>query len=123
MSLLLNLTNNNFLIFLTKNPPILNPYLPQKSENLRPHSSNSIENVTPLLSLQSWKCDPIQGHIPNSLLYDSPPPPGELASSKSGVRSIIREMGLIKASKWGKGGGGGVSWGKSKLLLKETNSE
>ena len=105
MSLLLNLTNNNFLIFLTKNPPILNPYLPQKSENLRPHSSNSIENATPLLSLQSWKCDPIQGHIPNSLLYESPP--GELASSKSGVRPIIREMGLIKASKWGKGGGGG----------------
>ena len=34
--------------FLTKNLPILNPYLPQKSENLRPHSRNSIENATPL---------------------------------------------------------------------------
>ena len=32
---------------LTKNRPILNPYLPQKSENLRPHSSNSLENATP----------------------------------------------------------------------------
>ena len=47
-SLLLNLINNNFLIFLTENLPILNPYLPQKSENLRPHSGNSIENTTPL---------------------------------------------------------------------------
>ena len=34
--------------FLTENRPILNPYLPQKSENLRPHSSKSIENATPL---------------------------------------------------------------------------
>ena len=39
--------------FLTENLPILNPYLPQKSENLRPHSSKSIENATPLQSLQS----------------------------------------------------------------------
>ena len=34
--------------FLTENLTILNPYLPQKSENLRPHSSKSIENKTPL---------------------------------------------------------------------------
>ena len=34
--------------FLTENLPILNPYLPPKSENLRPHSSKSIENATPL---------------------------------------------------------------------------
>ena len=61
VSLLLDLINNNFLIF-------LKPYLPQKSENLRPHSSNSIKNVPPLWSLQSWKCDPIQQHIPISLL-------------------------------------------------------
>jgi len=26
---------------------------PQKSENVRPHSSNSIENATPLWSIQS----------------------------------------------------------------------
>ena len=30
--------------FLTENLP----YLPQKSENLQPHSSKSIENATPL---------------------------------------------------------------------------
>ena len=47
-SLLLNLINNNFLIFLTKILPILSLYLPPKSENLRPHSSNSVENATPL---------------------------------------------------------------------------
>ena len=28
--------------------PILNSYLPQKSENLQPHSGKSIENATPL---------------------------------------------------------------------------
>ena len=31
--------------FLTENLPILNPCLPQKSENLRPHSSKSVENA------------------------------------------------------------------------------
>ena len=47
-SLLLNSINNNFLIFLTENLPILNPYLPPKSENLRPHYSHSSrENATP----------------------------------------------------------------------------
>ena len=52
-SLLLNLRKNNLLIFLIENRPILNPYLSPKSENLRPHSSNSLENETPLWSLQS----------------------------------------------------------------------
>ena len=45
---MLNLINNKFLFFFTENFPILNPYLPQKSENLRPHSSqSSCENATP----------------------------------------------------------------------------
>ena len=47
---------------------------PQKSENVRPHSSNSIENENPLESTQSWKCDPIEQHIPISLLRKYPPP-------------------------------------------------
>ena len=108
MSLLLNLTNKNFLIFLSENLPILNPYLPQKSENLRPHSSNSIDPifVTPVVKMR-----PHPGAHPQwPLVREYPcPPPGKLASSKSGVRPIIREMGLTKASKWGKGreGGGG----------------
>ena len=34
--------------FLTENLSILNPCLPQKSENLRTHSSTSTENTTPL---------------------------------------------------------------------------
>ena len=47
--LLLNLINNNLLFFfLTENLPIWNPYLPQRPENMRPHSSNSIKNATPL---------------------------------------------------------------------------
>ena len=37
---------------------------PQKSENLRPHSSTSIENATKLESIQSWKCDPSGGTSP-----------------------------------------------------------
>ena len=49
VSLLLNLINNNFLIFfLTENLPIFNLCLPQKSDSLRPHSSNPIENATQL---------------------------------------------------------------------------
>ena len=47
-SLLLNLINNKFSDFLTENLPILNPYLPPKSENLRPHCTKDIENATPL---------------------------------------------------------------------------
>ena len=46
--LVVKFNNKNLTNFLTKNLPILNPYLPQKSENLRPHSSKSIENATPL---------------------------------------------------------------------------
>ena len=47
-SVLLNLINKNFLTFLTENLPILNLYLPPKSENLRPYYSHSSwENATP----------------------------------------------------------------------------
>ena len=46
---------------------------PEKSENVQPHSSYSIENVAPLKSIQSLKCDPIQGHIPISLQGSTPP--------------------------------------------------
>ena len=64
-SLLLNLINNNFLIFLTENLPILNPYLPQNLKicdpilvtlsKMRPHywlliidySHSSGENAIP----------------------------------------------------------------------------
>ena len=52
-------------------------FLPQKSENVRPNPSNSIENATPFLSIHSWKCDPIQRHIPLASYKEvpSPPPP------------------------------------------------
>ena len=57
-SLLLNLINNNFLIFLTGNLPILNPYLPKNPKicnpilvtllKMRPlYSHSTRENVTP----------------------------------------------------------------------------
>ena len=65
--LLLNLINNNFLTFLTKNLPILNPYLLQKSKNLRSHSSNSVENVTPSSGTSPWA----------SCNGAPPPPPGK----------------------------------------------
>ena len=67
-SLLVKFNKQQLSDFLTENLPILNAYLPQKSENLQPHSSNSIKNATPLYSLQSWKCNPIQRHIPIRLL-------------------------------------------------------
>ena len=47
-SLLLNFNKQQLSDFLTENLPILNPYLPPKSENVWPHSSKSIENATPL---------------------------------------------------------------------------
>ena len=64
-SLSLNLIHNNFLTFLTEDFPILDPYLPPKSENLRPHYSHS---------MQLRKCNPIHQHIPISLLWGSTPP-------------------------------------------------
>ena len=107
-SLLLNLINNNFLIFFNresshfwiptypKNLKICDPILVTLLKT-RPHYCHSSrENATP-----SRGTSPIASckRVP------PPPPPGKLASSKSGVRPIIREMGLIKALKWGKEGG------------------
>ena len=52
-SLFQSLINNNFLIFLTEYLSILNPYLSPESENLRPHSSNSIILlVTPVVKIR-----------------------------------------------------------------------
>ena len=63
--LIVKLNNNNFLIFLTENLPILNPYLPQKSENVRPHSSHSSrKNATPS-----------SGKSPLASCKEVPPPP------------------------------------------------
>ena len=45
----------------------------QNSDNLRPHSSDSVVEVTPLQSTQSWKCDPILQHIPTSLFLRCTP--------------------------------------------------
>ena len=47
----------------------LHPYLQEFSftsnpKNVWPHSSNSIENATPQIVIQSWKCNFIQQHIP-----------------------------------------------------------
>ena len=80
-SLLLNLINNNFLTFFTENLTILNPYLPPKTENLRPHSllktrphysQSSCENATP-----SSGTSPIA----SCKRLPSPPPRGKLACS------------------------------------------
>ena len=82
-SRLLNIKTTAGTIFQPRMFLFLNPCLEEFSyrknpENLRPHSSNSTKNVTPLLSVQLWKCDPIQRHIPSSLLLGStPPPPGQ----------------------------------------------
>ena len=64
-SLLLDLINNKFLVFSTENLPILNPYLPPKSENLRPHCSNFIENATP--SSGTYPLASCKGVLPSGL--------------------------------------------------------
>ena len=65
---------------------------------MRPHSINSIENATPLKSIQPLKCDPIQRHVPISVLLGSTPPPprGCLRPLKPGniVAETLREMFL-----------------------------
>ena len=59
----------------------------QKSENVRPHSSKSIKNATLSQSIQSWKCDPIQRHIPIpiSLLRGSTPTTRGFQGAKAGT--------------------------------------
>ena len=47
-SLLLILINNNFLNFFNRESSHFESLLTPKSENLRPHSSNSFKNATPL---------------------------------------------------------------------------
>ena len=54
--------NSHIFFFHFLDTKVLN----KKPENVRPHSSNSYENVTPLHSIQSCNCDPIQHHIPIS---------------------------------------------------------
>ena len=65
------------------------PYLPEFSspqsvEILWPYCRNHIEDATPLWSIQSWKCHPIQWHIPVSLLRGITPPRGARLLSDSG---------------------------------------
>ena len=54
----------NFATVANRNYPELS--YPQESENVRPHSSNSIENATPSIIVNPI-CDPMQRHIPISL--------------------------------------------------------
>ena len=92
--LLLNLINNNFLIFLTENLPILNPYLPQNLKicdpilvnllKMRPHYSHSSrENATPS-----------SGTFPLASCKGVPPPPPREFSVRGpggGVWSRLRD--------------------------------
>ena len=82
--LLLNFINDNFLIFLTENLPVLNPYLPQNLKicdsilvpllKMRPHYSHSSrENATPS-----------SGRSPLASCKGVPPPPLPLEFSVRG---------------------------------------
>ena len=78
-SLFLNLVDNNFLIFLTDILPILNPCLPPKSKNLRPHySQSSRENATPS-----------SGTSPLASCRGVPPPPLGFPCSAGGLANQI----------------------------------
>ena len=65
--------------FLTKNLPILNPYLPQKSENLRPHSSKLIEMQPHYSQSSRENVAPSSSTSPLASCEGVPPPPGILA--------------------------------------------
>ena len=66
---------------------------PQKTENVRPHSSNSVENETPLLACEQAllfgrvsSCEnatPSSGTSPLASYKEVPPPPG------GGGKSVI----------------------------------
>ena len=71
-TLLLNLINNNFLIFLTENRPILNLYLPK---DLRPHSGNS-RKCDPIIVTPVVKMRPHPAAHPHYPLVREYPPPG-----------------------------------------------
>ena len=60
-------------MFLFLNPCLPEFSYPKNPQNLRPYSSNSTKNVTHY-SQFSCECDPIQRHIPSSLLLGSTPP-------------------------------------------------
>ena len=65
---------------------------PQKSENVRRHSRNSIENAILLYSNQTWKCDPIQRHIPISL-YKEVTSRSSVYGNDFGVLEVLCEDG------------------------------
>ena len=58
----------NTLLFTSSTNILVRLLTVEKSENVLPYSSNSVENATPLYLIQSRKCDSIQRHIPVSLL-------------------------------------------------------
>ena len=66
--------------FLTKNLPILNPYLPQKSENLQPHSSKLIEMQPHYSQSSRENVAPSSGTSPLASCKGVPPPPRNFGS-------------------------------------------
>ena len=65
---------------------------PQKSENVRRHPRNSIENAILWYSDQTWKCDPIQRHIPISL-YKEVTSRSSVYGNDFGVLEVLCEDG------------------------------
>ena len=51
-------------------------FLPQKSENVRPHSSNSTENATPFSQSSRENATPSSSTSPLASYKGVPPPPG-----------------------------------------------
>ena len=78
LTLIVKFNKQQLSDFLTENLPILNPFLPQKTENLRPHSSKSIENATPLPHYRHSgreNATPSSGTFPLASCKGVPPPP------------------------------------------------
>ena len=106
LTLIVKFNKQQLSDFLTENLPILNPFLPQKTENLRPHSSKSIENATPLPHYRHSgreNATPSSGTFPLASCNSCkgvPPPPQVWSADHAGVivaqfvflpRAIFRE--------------------------------
>ena len=88
-SLLLNLINNNFLIFLTENLPILNPYLPQNLKICDPILVNLLKMGPHYSHSSRENTAPSSGTSPLASCKGVPHPPG-IFRTRSWWRSVVK---------------------------------
>ena len=92
-SLLLNLINNNFLIFLTENLPILNHYLPPNPKICDPILVTLLKMRSHYSHLCRENATPSNGTSPLAYCKGVPPPPGFRRSTTVFVFSLTCNTG------------------------------